>query len=215
MKHMKIAFLGDSITEGAGAESVDKRYSTVLCKAISATELNYGIGGTRIARQKKPFNDFSAYDYCFIDRAKAMDEDADFVFMFGGTNDYGHGDAEFGLENDTDEYTYTGAVNSLTNILIEKYGKEKICYVLPIPRFNEDVPCSARYIPGLPLCAYREVIRKKAEEVGIDVLDLSDVITLPTTDQGDEFTADGLHPNTYGHALIAERLEKYLRARES
>lgn len=209
---MKIAFLGDSITEGSGADSLDKRYSTVLCNAISATELNYGIGGTRIARQKKTFRDAPFFDYCFIDRAKVM-EDADFVFMFGGTNDYGHGDAEFGSEGDTDEYTYIGAVNSLTDILLEKYGKEKLCYILPMPRFNEDVPCEDRYIPGQPLYKYREVIRKKAEAEGIDVIDLSDVINLPLSDAGDEHTADGLHPNNFGHALIAKRLEKYLRDR--
>lgn len=138
---------------------------------------------------------------------------ADFVFMFGGTNDYGHGDAEFGLDSSTDEYTFLGALNSLTDILISKYGKEKLCYILPLPRFNEDKPSACRYVAGLPLSAYREAIRKKAEGVGIDVLDLSNVFYLPSSDGGDKLFADGLHPNNFGHGVIADKLEEYLKSR--
>ena len=32
----------------------------------------------------------------------------------------------------------------------------------------------------------------------------------PTTNTGDEYTTDGLHPNAKGHALIAERIARYL-----
>lgn len=208
---MKIAFLGDSITEGYCAEPRSERYSTRLCRGISATELNYGISATRIARQKKMLFGF-AEDDCFIDRADVMPP-ADFVFMFGGTNDYGHGDAEFGSDSSTDEYTFLGALNSLTDILISKYGKEKLCYILPLPRFNEDKPSDSRCVAGLPLSAYREAIRKKAESVGIDVLDLSNVFYLPSSDGGDKLFADGLHPNNFGHGVIADGLEEYLKIR--
>ena len=48
---IKIGFLGDSITAGAGASAPEKTYAAVLCGKIGAEEINYGVGGTRIARQ--------------------------------------------------------------------------------------------------------------------------------------------------------------------
>lgn len=64
---LKIGFLGDSITAGAGAHG--KTYAAVLCKKIGAKEINYGVGGTRIARQKRASED-SLYDEYFLQRAK-------------------------------------------------------------------------------------------------------------------------------------------------
>ena len=51
---MKINFLGDSITEGACATASGMRYSSLACQMLGAEENNYGIGGTRIAKQKNP-----------------------------------------------------------------------------------------------------------------------------------------------------------------
>ena len=48
---MKILFLGDSITEGVGASSVEKRYTDLVGAKLNCHTVNYGISGTRIARQ--------------------------------------------------------------------------------------------------------------------------------------------------------------------
>ena len=51
----KINFLGDSITEGCCATSPGKGYVDVMKRKYRLTEArNYGIGGTRIARQRIP-----------------------------------------------------------------------------------------------------------------------------------------------------------------
>ena len=119
----KILFLGDSITEGAGATSIDNCYVNKTCKYLNCVGKNYGISGTRIAEQKISHKGLISEDDSFFSRAKRMEKDADVVICFGGTNDYGHGDAIIGNKDDTDLYTFYGAINNLFTYLIEKYNK--------------------------------------------------------------------------------------------
>lgn len=209
---LKIGFLGDSITAGAGASAPGKTYAAVLCEKIGAKEINYGVGGTRIARQKRASED-SLYDEYFLQRAKKINEDLDFLFVFGGTNDYGHGDAKTGEESDDTPYTFHGALNMLIKRLTELYGKDKICFILPLRRFEEEdlYGQGNRKEPTLNLKGYVDIIRAKCEKAGIDYIDLyKNGIPKPVTDKGDEYTADGLHPNDKGHLFIAEKIKNYL-----
>ena len=75
----------------------------------------YGVSGTRIAVQKKEINE--AWNENFIERAKRMDKNADIVCVFGGTNDYGHGDAPIGNIGDDNPATFYGALNTLFRYL--------------------------------------------------------------------------------------------------
>ena len=128
---MRILFLGDSITQGAGASCPEERYVDVVGELLACEALNFGVGGTRIARQTTPSQE-SIYDEDFLKRSEGMPLDADMVFVFGGTNDYGHGDAEMGNMDSKDVYTFCGAVNVLIETLSKKYGKENLCFILPL-----------------------------------------------------------------------------------
>ena len=48
----KIAFLGDSITEGVGVSSVEKTYWNLVGQRTGAEVHGYGISGTRIAKKR-------------------------------------------------------------------------------------------------------------------------------------------------------------------
>ena len=120
----KINFLGDSITEGAGASTCENRYTTLTAKYLNVEECNYGVGGTRIAKQKT-YKYPNIDDNEFMRRAVVMADDADFTFVFGGTNDYGHGDAQLGCMEDRDTYTFYGAMHELVAYLLDKFGKER------------------------------------------------------------------------------------------
>ena len=109
LKGLKALFLGDSITYGSGASSLDKNYVNLLAKYTGLNTVNYGVGGTRIARQTKA-SACTDWDYDFNARARIMDKDADIIGVFGGTNDYGHGFAPIGKPTDTDEYTFYGLI---------------------------------------------------------------------------------------------------------
>lgn len=67
---------------------------------------NYGIGGTRIARQNAADEFEKRGNFC--DRMRNM-EDSDVMVVFGGTNDFGHGDAPMGEFSDRDDRTFYGA----------------------------------------------------------------------------------------------------------
>lgn len=208
---MKINFLGDSITEGALAGILENRYSTLTAKHFGAEELNFGVSGTRIAKQVKRTN--NPDDDVFMQRAVKMPTDADFTFVFGGTNDYGHGDAKLGVFDDKDDYTFYGALHNLAKYLASTFPKDKICFILPIPRFDQNNPYGdgSKDEAGVSLQEYIKAEIKTLDFYGVEYLDLSDKFYIPNTQQDDgNLYADGLHPNAKGHRFLADCLIEYL-----
>ena len=207
---MKINFLGDSITEGACANHPECMYTYLTAKYFCAEECNFGKGGTRIAKQVKRTN--NPDDDVFISRAEKMPTDADFTFVFGGTNDYGHGDAKLGAFEDRDDYTFYGAFHNLVAYMVATFG-EKLCFVLPIPRFDQDNPYGdgSKDEPIAPISAYIEAEKEVLAYYGVSYLDLSNKFYIPKTQQDDgNLYADGLHPNSKGHRVLADCLIEYL-----
>ena len=205
----KINFLGDSITEGYGCEGEENIFLNVLTREAGlAAARNYGISGTRIARQK---GDNPADSLAYCDRFGGMDDDADIVVVFGGTNDYGHGDAPIGRFEDRTGETYYGACHALMGGLIEKYPAATVVFITPPHREGEDTPSAAN---GLPLGAYVQIIRETAAYYAIPVLDLYTIggiqPNLPASRE--RYCPDGLHPNAAGHAIIVSRLRGFLEA---
>ena len=213
LKGKKVAFLGDSITEGCAASSAERIYHQVIKADLGlGSALNYGVGGTRIAPQHDKDSDM--YPENFIIRADKLPADADYVFVFGGTNDYGHGDAKIGAEGDDSPYTFIGGLNNLIKKLTEIYGKNKICFILPLHRFDEEdlYGEGSRTEPTLNLKGYVDIIKSTCEKNRIDYIDLyNNGIPKPETCFGDEFTVDGLHPNDKGHLFIANKIKEYLK----
>lgn len=210
---MKINFLGDSITEGAGAGVPEKMFTYLVCKRFNAEELNFGKSGTRIARQvRKTLNPDDEY---FLTRAVKMPADADFTFVFGGTNDYGHGDAKLGSFGDRDDYTFYGAFHNLVAYLVGAFPKNRLCFILPLPRYDQDNPYGdgSKETAGATLAEYIRAEKEVLEYYGVEYLDLSADFPVPVTDTGDDLTVDGLHPNPKGYRLIADRLIFYLESR--
>ena len=66
-------------------------------------------------------SDREQWDRDFVGRVDEMKENADVVVVFGGTNDFGHGDAEIGDFNSRSEYTFYGGMHSLCMKLLNKY----------------------------------------------------------------------------------------------
>ena len=210
---MKIAFLGDSITQGVGASCEDKNYVSLVRDRLNCTVYNYGLSGTRIARQIS-INRSTIWNYDFRLRLDVMTGDCDLVFIFGGTNDYGHGALHLGNANTNDENTFCGQLRLLIEKLIQKYGKNKLCFILPLRRFDENAVCSKGENLneiGATLAEYVDAMRQIISEYGIDFIDLyNNGIPKPKTNEGDEYTVDGVHPNDNGYRLIAEKVCDYI-----
>lgn len=145
-------------------------------------------------------------------RTKAMPKDADFTFVMGGTNDYGHGDASLGIVGDLVRDTFCAAFADLARYMRDNFGKEKVCFILPLPRYDQDNPYGdgSKTRPQGSLSAYIAAEKAILEKFELPYLDLSDAFPVPECAASTTFTVDGLHPNDAGHSLIAERLLAYL-----
>ena len=211
LKNKIIAFLGDSITEGVGASEYKKCFVEVFAQITGAKVLNYGIGGTRIAPQIKPSNE-PRMDLDFILRAEEMEKEVDAVVVFGGTNDFGHGDAPFGEITDTKKDTFCGSCDTLMNLLLNKYPAKPVVFLTPLHRLSEDSTVNEIGLKCRTLAEYVHVIKEKAEKYSIPVLDLfAEGGMQPKIEpQNKLYFADGLHPSDTGHERIAKMIKLFL-----
>lgn len=207
LKGKKAVFLGDSITEGIAASSSEKCYVSLFAKNEEVVVFNYGVGGTRIARQSNP-DTSDPRDDDFIMRSDRMAPDADIVVVFGGTNDYGHGDAPFGTEEDETAFTFCGACNVLFEKLNNQFPRAVKLALTPLGRDGEENPPAGKR----PLCEYAAAVKSAAEKHGWLVLDLYAMCkTDPAIAQVRRQLADGLHPDDLGHALLAGKIAEFLK----
>lgn len=217
LEGLKINFLGDSITAGAHAGCTEDIYWNVLRRECGLAQARgYGAGGSRIARQQNPNPEFK-YDYQeFCKRYLDMDDDADVIVVFGGTNDYGHGDAPIGEMSDRTPDTFYGALHYLYTGLINKYPTSTIVVMTPIHRFDEYNLRGEgnKAVDGEPLVTYVNIIKEVAAYYSLPTLDLwSNSGMQPNVPVlREKYNPDGLHPNREGHARIAHRLAGFLKA---
>lgn len=215
-----INFLGDSITEGAGVADPANVFPARLARMCRLKEArNYGIGGTRIAHQDEigthPAGN-AVWNQDFCQRALEMDANADAVVVFGGTNDFGHGDRSIGSFADRTPETFYGAVHTLMRTLIERYPGKPLVFLTPLHRLNEDNPRGDGYKvrPVGILNDYVDIIKECAAFYALPVLDLHAMSGLQPRVEciQKQFMPDGLHPNDAGHAILADRIAAFLRA---
>ena len=207
LQGLKINFLGDSITEGHGCSSVEKQFTSLIAAQYGAVTRSYGIGGTRLAKQTKP-SDNPRHDLDFPSRVAEMDPDADLIVVFGGTNDFGHGDAPFGEFSDRTADTFCGALHVLYTALLEKYPDKQIMVMTPLHRSSENIP----NMHGKILAEYVDMIRKAAEYYSLPVLDLWAVsgIQPAVPVMKEKYMPDGLHPNDAGHVILTNKIAKFI-----
>lgn len=213
IRNKKINFLGDSITEGHGCADPANKFTGRIARDYGTVCCNYGIGGTRIARQTHP-SENPKHDLDFLGRYDEMDPDADIIVVFGGTNDFGHGDAPIGVMTDRMPNTFYGALHLLYTGLISKYPAARIIVLTPLHRFFEESNYGSgrKAVPSGTLFDYVQIIRQVAEYYALPVLDLYGCSGLqpnvPVIQE--KYVPDGLHPNDEGHLILAERISAFL-----
>jgi lysophospholipase L1-like esterase len=226
-----IIWNGDSICAGKHFDDSkeDDGWAGRIAKRHSMTYKNYAIGGGTIAdnvsRGENKYHTVSGT----LDTMKAEFPVADYVIIEGGTNDADMFDVELAtperkgsfspddFSGNYDRNTFCGGLYLLLDALIEKYGKEKLCFLLPLHRFNEEPQaCKGENADelGAPLSEYIECMRKILSEYGIEYIDLyENGFAKPLIDTGDEYTADGLHPNDNGYEFLANIVCDHLRGK--
>ncbi len=208
LKGKKINFLGDSITEGAGTTGQDKCFHQLMKEKHGLSEArNYGVSGTRLAKQVKP-SENTRFDLHFSMRAVDMDKNADAIVVFGGTNDFGHGDAPIGEMSDRTPDTFYGALHYLYTYLMTEYPDANIFICTPIHRLTENNPD----MKGKILSDYVEMIKEVARYYSLPVIDLfANYGVKPSISvQREKYMPDGLHPSDAGHVLLSERIANFI-----
>ena len=214
LKGKKINFIGDSITEGARVEKEENFFPNIIKRNAGLAEArNYGVGGSRIGRVQ---NIVHPSDEDFNMRAERMDKDVDVIVVFGGTNDFGHGNIPLGEMGDNDVYTFYGAVKTLCLYLIKNFPDKTIVFMTPLHRLNEELDYNRRKEENnpnaRPLVDFVNAIRETCELFSIPVLDMFKESGMPARVWAwcERYMPDGLHPNDEGQKLIAHKLQKFL-----
>ena len=221
-KGFKVNFLGDSITEGAGITDQENcRYDNLVGRMLEFSQVNsYGVSGTRLAHQPYP-SVKPRYDLCFCGRAYDMDQSADMVVVYGGVNDYIHGNAPFGEPGDTMPSTYCGGVYFLMNYLRETYRNKPVIFMTPARCFlrhevDDLYPSvhATKQVAGKPLKDYVVAIEEIAKQFDVKVLNLYDGLGIDPhiPEHFENYTVDGLHFNEEGHRLLAQKLADFIKA---
>lgn len=215
-------FLGDSITEGEGVfDRENNRYDRVILRKCGLQAANnYGICGTRIAYQTRPSTDPS-FDLYFCGRAYRMDRTADVIVVYGGVNDFIHGDAPFGEEGDKTPATFCGGVEYLMTTLKQRHPKATVVFMTPARMLYRDIMLSdldvsnqpEKQPDAKPLAAYVDVIKAAGKRHNIPVLDLYTKLPIDPKLEEDSkrYTVDGLHFNDAGHGILADCLIDFLK----
>lgn len=216
LEGLKINFLGDSITEGVGTSDSSKIYHSLLKEEANLKEArNFGISGTRYAVQLNPEEGSLVDVNSFAERYDEMNDDADVVVVFGGTNDFGHGDAPLGSFSDRTPETFYGACHYLYRGLIKKYIGKPVIIMTPLHRTGEQKNTGSVKTDGVgTLKEYVNIIREVAEYYSLPVLDLyaQSGIQPDIPEIREKYMPDGLHPSDDGNRVICDKLRKFLES---
>ena len=184
-------FLGDSLTEqGYFTGAMTSLYGVVVN--------NYGVSGTTISNIN-PSNMFST-------RISSMSTSCDFVFVLGGTNDWGL-KAPLGAKNALTYGNYDNFYNALYTTLTDLRARfqTKPIFISTIPQRNWQGGGQASGIfnngNGVTLMEFNDAIKYVANIIGATVIDAFE--SGITTQNLSVYTPDNLHFNAVGGARFA------------
>jgi acyl-CoA thioesterase-1 len=183
-----VAFIGDSYTQGAGADSEGAPWPTLLSRSEDWAERNLGRGGTGYISTSTVAG--CGLEYCpnyseMIPEAVTLNPSK--VVVSGGRNDVGQ-----------DPEAVTEAINSFYEDLRAQLPDAEIIAISPV--------WDAREAPE-EIDRMRDAVRAAAEANGAEYLDIGQ----PLAGQPDLVAPDEVHPNNEGHAALAEAARTSLR----
>lgn len=204
LKDKKIGFLGDSITYGLGVD-LNSRYSSIISNNTGCISYNYGISGNSLAKAGSNGQQ-NAQNNPMCTRYIDMDDNCDYVVVFGGCNDYAY-QIPIGDENSTDISTFNGGLNILIEGLIEKYPGKPILFLTPLYR-------ALAHEDGYKFMDYVNAIKSRTSYHSIPYFNLTDRSTIKslidTINNKYYYNKDRLHPNEEGHKILARIIQHQL-----
>ena len=194
----KVYFYGDDfIKNGSG-------WLNILEKNIGVQ-----IGGVY---GNRAFGANNTNSLCATDNINNIPKDADYIFVYGGLNDWLNG-YSLGEVNEKNDVTVSGGAALLNKRLKEKYSNAEIIYITPCTaaafgrsNFTAD---GRRNGLGLTVEEYAQAIKEQAEADGLRVIDLNKECGISADNIEQYIPKNGnsqFYPNGDGCKLIGEYL---------
>lgn len=191
----KIVAIGDSMVAGNGVAE-DDLWLTRIAKRNNMSYVNYGINGSFLSRKA------GLVDKCdgVCDRTSLMDDDADYIIVYAGTNDAGN-NITIGNESSTNKEEFIGALVQTCKQLLTKYPTGKIMFITPYKKYSTFIP-------------YIEAIETICGQYGIPVFNnyKNGGICWQISAQTNLLSqGDNTHLNATGHEFVSYKFEEALR----
>jgi lysophospholipase L1-like esterase len=188
--------VGDSIT-------MFRQYQGYVQNILGIEKINnYGVGGSCITyAANEPYPSVTT-------RISSIDNTADIITIFAGTNDYGNPPyMPLGTILDTVNTTFYGAYNYIIQNCISRNPNAKIAIFTPLQRVSgED-----KNTQNLILEDYANACIEIGKKYAIPVLDLFHTSNINKYNAS-TLLKDGLHPTTAGYIRIAKQVASFLKA---
>ncbi|MBR2748103.1 MAG: SGNH/GDSL hydrolase family protein [Bacteroidales bacterium] len=212
---VKIQTFGDSITDNNwGDYSSWVSYIPDNIKNTALSIVNSAVGGAAIGGNGSyniPHQVENGYTRDDGSVAAPLDNTADIVVIFAGTNDYAGGN------------TIASTTGNLATTLqyIFEHSKAKVLFCTPLQRYNTTDQGFDTDDNGVPVNANGMTLRQVCDELvkvcrrfSVPVLDLNADANINRYNISD-YSLDGLHPQRWGDAyisrLICEKIKEMLR----
>lgn len=197
---------GDSITQQYGTDESDT-WQGLLKNILGCESIdNHGMGGSTIST-------IASNGMCTDDRINALTENANFVIVMGGVNDWAQnvpiGDKTY---YNTNTNTFFGACNVMFRKLISAQHSRRIialgCTLAKYPnRYNFDDNRGILNNLGLSSIDYSNAMIESAKLNGIEHYNIGANLCINESNIADYFNDENgayfIHPNAYGRILIA------------
>lgn len=203
----KIAFFGDSITQGVASHAdgtlsaATKNYTISFVEMSKASSSNnLGVSGTFICD--------SETENSIYNKVINYSGEHDIIVIAGGTNDYNFG-KPLGVFGDTEPTTFYGALKSMCEHLVVNHSDKTVIFITPINQSRTPTTVDCLFDNNNP---YRNAIFEVASSYGFNVVDGSQ-LGFPTDFNSTYKTymiADGVHPTDEGYKMYARNLYRIL-----
>lgn len=201
----KIIAIGDSMTKGHTLSN-SQTWLYKIAKRNNMTSVNYGKNGVALSYNSTYSGGYPASD-SVVARYSSMDDDADYIIVFAGTNDIRNGIA-MGTDDSTDNTSFKGALNVLCKGLIDKYPNKHIMFITP---YAETYGSYTKEIAQ----SYIDAIKTICKKYNIPVFDNSTIGGIDFSNDIQKATltlGDNTHLNETGMEYVSYKYENFVRS---
>ena len=194
-----VAFVGDSITRGTAMEPGNPIYWEIVNEKLQFKQVTgLGINGSCYSIT----SEYGVTTQPLPSRYQTIPQ-VDIIFILLGTNDFNM-NTPLGTIEDKEDISFYGGMNYTFDRFAEEYPDATVILMTPVRRHGVLWENSQ----GLKLTDYNDAIKAVAEQRGYILMDLHELSYEKMTAG---VLADAVHPNKYGHQIMAEAITAWLQ----